>query len=278
MSSEICSRLSRAQHFVLDLDGTVYTGSRLHDPALRLLAGLQSRGLSYSFLTNNTSRARQEYVSKLRGFGIDVEELQIANPVASVVQTLRGLNPDIHDLFVLGTPALHGEFEAAGFRVGLTAESEPDAVVVGFDTSLSYERLCLAGWWIDRGLPYLATHPDLVCPTDDPTISLDCGSICAALHAATGRSPDAVFGKPDPAMLTEIAGQQSIGVSDLVVVGDRLMTDMAMANRAGALAVLVLTGEASVEDVAALGPEDEGRPDLVVADLDELLQMISSAS
>ena len=278
MSSEICSRLSRAQHFVLDLDGTVYTGSRLHDSALRFFAGLQSRGLSYSFLTNNTSRARQEYVAKLRGFGIDVEESQIANPVASVVQALRGLNREIRELFVLGTPALHGEFEAAGFGVGPTAESEPDAVVVGFDTSLSYERLCRAGWWIDRGLPYLATHPDLVCPTDKPTILLDCGSICAALHAATGRSPDAVFGKPDPAMLTGITGKPTIGVSNLVVVGDRLMTDMAMANRAGALAVLVLTGEASVEDVTVLGPDDERRPGLVVADLDELLQMISSAN
>ncbi|MEE2888041.1 MAG: HAD-IIA family hydrolase [Planctomycetota bacterium] len=267
MSSESRARLAQIRHFVLDLDGTVYTGSRLHEDALDFLAALQTRGSSYTFLTNNTSLSRQDYIEKLRAFGIEASSSQVCTPVSSTVASLRESHPSVASLFVLGTDALRADFESAGFAVGESAEADPDAVVVGFDTSLSYQRLCRAAWWISRGLPYLATHPDLVCPTEEPTILVDCGSICAALRAACGRDPDAVFGKPDPGMLEEIADRQGIAVGELAMVGDRLMTDMAMATRAGALAILVLTGEATESDIAELGPADPGRPDLVLKDL-----------
>jgi NagD protein len=144
-------------------------------------------------------------------------------------------------------------------------EAEPDAVVVGFDKTLAYPRLCRAAWWISRDKPYFATNPDRVCPTDQPTVLVDCGAICAALEAATGKKPAAILGKPDPAMIRGILHRHNLQPHHLAMVGDRLYTDMEMAHRAGALGVLVLTGESQAEDAAQHSPA----PDLVVADLAE---------
>lgn len=270
MSAEARVRLAETRHFVLDLDGTVYTGSRLHGASREFLGTLAARGLTHTFLTNNTSRSRRQYVDKLRSLGLEVCEADVCTPVASAVAALRSLDPKVVNLFVLGTEALQGDLAAAGFKVGEAAEAEPAAVVVGFDTSLTYQHLCRAAWWIKSGLPYLATHPDLVCPTEEPTVLIDCGSICAALQAATGRAPDTVLGKPDPRILTTIATEHSVPIEQVAMVGDRLMTDMVMARRAGALAVLVLTGEATAADLRELGPDSLERPDLVVDDLAEL--------
>ena len=105
-------------------------------------------------------------------------------------------------------------------------------MVVGFDTTLTYERLCRAAYWIAAGRPFLATHPDLVFPTDEPTVLVDCGAVCACLTAATGRAP-VVLGKPDPSMLLELCGRHGLERDRVAMVGDRVYTDMAMAQRAG---------------------------------------------
>jgi NagD protein len=148
----------------------------------------------------------------------------------------------------------------------------PDAVLVGFDKTLTYSRLCRAAWWIKNGNPFFATNPDLVCPTDEPTVLIDCGSITAALEKATGRAPQAVLGKPDPAMLRGILQRHSLAPENLAMVGDRLYTDMEMARRAGALGVLVLTGEATAADAANHVP----KPDLIVPSLKEFGEMLQS--
>jgi NagD protein len=166
------------------------------------------------------------------------------------------------------------EFSAAGFTiVPDSPEADPDAVVVGFDTTLAYPRLCRAAWWISRNKPYFATNPDRVCPTDQPTLLVDCGAICAALEAATGKKPAAILGKPDPAMIRGILRRNNLEPHHLAMVGDRLYTDMEMAHRARALGVLVLTGETDANDAARHSPA----PDLVVADLAELGARLRSA-
>src|SRR6266850_7920275 len=166
------------------------------------------------------------------------------------------------------------EFQAAGFMLlPDSAEAEPDAVVVGFDTTITYSRLCRAAWWITRGKPYFATNPDRVCPTDQPTVLVDCGSLCAALEAATGRAPTAVLGKPDPAMIRGILHRHSLQPENLAMVGDRLYTDIVMAHHAGVLGVLVLTGEATADEAAGFSPA----PDLIVANLTELGEHLRTA-
>jgi NagD protein len=182
--------------------------------------------------------------------------------------------PAVRRLFVLGTASMSQELERAGFALAAdSASDEPDGVLVGFDTELTFSRLCRAAYWISQGKPFIATHPDRICPTDQPTVLVDCGAICAALEQAAGRGPDVVLGKPDPCMLRGILHRHALVPKQLAMVGDRLYTDMAMAHRGGALGVLVLTGEATAAQAAKHLPA----PDLVVAGLAELGERLRAA-
>jgi NagD protein len=258
--------LARIRHFVLDLDGTLYRGSQLFPQTLPFLAQLRDLGLGHTFLTNNTSRSKADYVAKLAKLGIEASEAEIYTPADSTITYLREQLPQVKSIAVLGTPSLCQQFEEAGFSVSWDA---PEVVIVGFDTTLTYDRLCRTAWWISKEIPYIATHPDLVCPTDEPTIMIDCGSITACLAAATGRQP-LVLGKPDPAILLAVCSRESIAPDELAMVGDRIYTDMAMAQQAAAMAILVLSGEATAADAATM-PKP---PDVVVAHVGELGERI----
>lgn len=248
------------------MDGTIYRGGTLFETTEPFLALLKELGISYTFLTNNPSKSVTDYLTHLREIGIAATEDQLYTSTQATIEYLGEEWPTIKRLFVLGTPSMCAEFSRAGFSlVADSPEAEPDAVVIGFDTTLTYARLCRAAWWISRDKPYFGTNPDRVCPTDQSTVMVDCGSICATLEAATGRKPSAVLGKPDPAMIRGILHQHRLQPDNLAMVGDRLYTDIAMAHRAGALGVLVLTGETDAEDAAQCSPA----PDLVVADLAE---------
>ncbi len=262
--------LAQIRHVVLDMDGTIYKGKRLFDCTLPFLERLRRLGIGYTFLTNNTSRSKSDYVEKLRGLGIDTNEQQIYTPADSTIEYLRERLPSVARLAVLGTPALCRQFEEAGFAVGW---DEPHAVVVGFDTTLDYDRLCRTAYWITQGLPFIATHPDLVCPTDEATVLVDCGSICAALTAATGRTP-VVLGKPDPSILLDLCSSLGLEPQHAAMVGDRIYTDIVMAQRAGALAVLVLSGEATAADASVLAQP----PDLILGDIGEFGELLERAA
>ena len=261
--------LRRVRHVVLDMDGTLYSGARLFEQTVPFLEGLRRLGIGYTFLTNNTSRSRADYVKKLQGLGIEAREGEIYTPSESVITYLRGSLPLAKTLAILGTPSLMQQFVEAGFQESWDA---PDVVVVGFDTTLTFERLCRAAYWINAGLPFLATHPDLVCPTDEPTVLVDCGSLCACLTAATGRQP-IVFGKPNPSILLELRDRLNLVSEEMIMVGDRIYTDMKMAREAGVPAVLVLTGETTVAQVAELSE----KPELIVADVGELGELLADA-
>jgi HAD superfamily hydrolase (TIGR01450 family) len=261
--------LSLIRHVVLDMDGTLYKGTRLFPQTVPLLGNLRSLGIGRTFLTNNTSRSHADYIAKLRRLGIEAREDEIYTPAESVIAYLRNRLPGKKQVVLLGTPSLAAEFAEAGFALNWDA---PDVVVVGFDTTLDYEHLCRAAYWISAGLPYLATHPDFICPTDEPTVLVDCGSICACLNAATNRKP-MVFGKPNPSILHEILDRHHLKAEQMLMVGDRLYTDMKMALAAGVPAVLVLTGEATAEQAAALTQQ----PDLIVGDVGQLGEMLMNA-
>jgi NagD protein len=261
--------LKRVRHVVLDMDGTLYKGARLFAQTVPFLEALRSLEIGYTFLTNNTSRNKADYVGKLRMLGIEASESEIYTPAESTIAYLRINLPQVKALAILGTPSLEQQFAAAGFTVNWDA---PDAVVVGFDTALTYERLCRTAHWISTGLPWLATHPDFVCPTDEPTVLVDCGSICACLTAATGRHP-IVFGKPNPSILLELRDRLHLASDQMIMVGDRIYTDMKMAQEAGIPAALVLTGETTEAQIASL----HWKPDLIVADVGRLGELFAEA-
>jgi len=261
--------LRRIRHLALDMDGTIYRGGTLFDFTRPFLASMDERGIGYTFLTNNSSKSVKDYVEHLRRFGIEARDNQVYTSVLCTMDYLRKALPGVWRLYILGTPSLRLEFVEAGFE-DVGDEGEPQAVVVGFDTGLVYPRLCKAAWWIKQGKPFIATHPDRICPTDQPTILVDCGAICACLESATGRKPVAVLGKPDPWMLRGILGRHGLAPDELAMVGDRLYTDMAMARGAGVVGVLVLTGEATAEETARCPTP----PDLIVPSLKELGELL----
>jgi HAD superfamily hydrolase (TIGR01450 family) len=260
------------RHVVLDMDGTIYLGCTLLPDTLPFLSTLRRIGIGHSFVTNNCSRSRAEYVRHLREIGIESAAESILTSAHASIHHLQMNLPGTKRLFVFGTKGLHDDLRLAGFEI---VDDRPDAVVVGFDTALTYDRLSQTAYWISRGLPYVATHPDRVCPTDRPTVLPDCGAICALLETATGRRPDAVPGKPSPLMLEAVFAQNGVKPNHVALVGDRLYTDIRMARDAGAVAVLTLTGETKRADIEGC-PQNQ-RPDLVIANLGELSRLLESA-
>ena len=263
--------LRNVKHLALDLDGTLYLGGTLFDCTKPFLNRVRDLGIGRTFFTNNSSRSTRQYVEKLNKLGIDATERDIFSSTHCTLDYLREKHVHAKRAFVLGTPALREEFAAHGFTLcGEGASDEPDLVIVGFDTTLSYDRVCRAAWWISKGKPFIATHPDRICPTDEPTVLPDCAAICAMLTSATGRKPDAVLGKPDPRMLSGLLQRHNLRADELAVVGDRIYTDMAMARAAGAIGVLVLSGESTREDAADADP----RPDMVINHVGELANLL----
>ena len=269
---ELFARLRGIRHVALDMDGTIYMGMSLFDYTKPFLARLKQMGITYSFLTNNPSTSIADYLKKLAGMGIEATADEMYTTALATIDYLKTHLPAAKRLFILGTPSMTSEFVKAGFEVAEdSTDDRPDAVVVAFDKTLSYARLCRAAWWIQQGLPYVATNPDRVCPTDEPTVLVDCGSICKCLEHATSRQPDITLGKPDPNMLSGIMQRYGLRADEIAMVGDRIYTDVQMAFNAGAFGVLVLSGETTLDIVA----EAPRKPDLTadnIAVLGDLLE------
>ena len=196
---ELMEHLRRIRHVALDMDGTIYMGMSLFPYTKPFLAGLKEMGIGYSFLTNNPSKSIADYLHKLDVLGIHATREEMYTTALATIDYIREHYPAAKRLFLLGTPSMISEFEAAGFESAAdSADDVPDVVVAAFDMTLQYDRLCRAAWWVSQGVPYIATNPDRVCPTDQPTVLVDCGSICACIEHATGRRPDITLGNPIP--------------------------------------------------------------------------------
>ena len=271
-------RLAAIRHVALDMDGTIYLGSKLFPWTQGFLGRLRELGIGYSFLTNNPTRSVADYIAKLARMGIDATEGGMYTTSLAAIDYIKETYPEARRLFMLGTPSMVSQFEKAGFEACADDASDvPDVLVVAFDPTLTYERLCRAAWWASQGIPYVATNPDRVCPTDQPTVLVDCGSLQKCIEHATGRTPDIVLGKPDPTMLLGICHRHGITPDQIAMVGDRIYTDTAMAHNAGALGVLVLSGETTVETALKVAAEAKDNPapalyppDLIVRDVAEL--------
>ena len=271
---ELLARLKGIRHVALDMDGTIYMGMSLFDYTKPFLARLKQMGITYSFLTNNPSTSIADYLKKLAGMGIEATADEMYTTALATIDYIKTNLPEAKRLFILGTPSMTSEFIKAGFEVAEdSADDRPDAVVVAFDKTLTYDRLCRAAWWIHQGLPYIATNPDRVCPTDQPTVLVDCGSICKCLEHATSRQPDITLGKPDPNMLSGIMQRYGLRADEIAMVGDRIYTDVQMAFNAGAFGVLVLSGETTLDIVA----EAPRKPDLTADSIAVLGDLLAQA-
>jgi HAD superfamily hydrolase (TIGR01450 family) len=250
--------------FLFDLDGTVYLGEELLPGARELLAYLDENSRPYYFLTNNSSRSRADYSQKLVGYGLTASEDMIFSSGMATAIYLKKQKPGAR-IFLVGTPSLEEEFRAYGFEL---VESDPDYLVLGFDTTLTYQKIRALADFVVEGRPYIATHPDINCPTPGGFMP-DIGAMMALIKTSTGRDADVIVGKPHAPMVEAIVEQTGFEPEHLTMVGDRLYTDIAL-GEAGIQTVLVLSGEANLEDLVSAPHQ----PDLVCENLGELLEII----
>ncbi len=258
------AKLTQTRCFLLDMDGTVYLGEKLLPGAQRFLDLLKEKNIQHLFLTNNSSRHARQYAGKLQRLGIDAREESIFTSGAATAIYLKGEKPGAR-LYVVGTDDLIEEMASSGFIV---TEEKIDAVVLGFDTTLTYEKLVKLCDFVRSGKPYIATHPDINCPTEHGFIP-DIGSVIALVRSSTGREPDVIIGKPNKPIVDAIVEKISVPVNQIAMVGDRLYTDIAMGNT-GITTVLVLSGETRLEDIAG----SPFKPDYIVQDLAELAVLL----
>jgi NagD protein len=282
VSPQLNEKLSKIKHLALDMDGTIYLGSTLFPFTKKFLADMTEAGISYSFLTNNPSISVSDYLKKLEKLGIEATEDNMYTTSLAAIDYIKSHYPQAKRLFILGTPSMTTQFEEAGFiSCADDPDDVPDVLVVAFDKTLAYDRLCRASWWASQGIPYVATNPDRVCPTDQRTVLVDCGSMCKCIEYATGRQPDVCVGKPDPNMLRGVYERYGYQPDEVAMVGDRIYTDTATAHNAGAFGVLVLSGETTLE-VAEKVAEDARTnpapeffpPDIIVRDVKELGELL----
>lgn len=266
-SLSFVNQLSQMRCFLMDMDGTVFLGERLLPGAVELVDYLEQREIPYFFLTNNSSRSKADYAQKLNRLGLTVSEQRIFTSGEATALYLHKRMPSAR-LFIAGTDSLKEEFRQHDFEI---VEERPDAVVLGFDTTLTYNRLWKLCDFVRAGLPYFATHPDINCPTENGFMP-DIGAMIAFVQTSTGRQPDVIVGKPNPPIIEAVTAKSGIPLQFTVMIGDRLYTDIAL-GRTGITTVLVLSGETKAADVAG----SPFQPDWIVENLAELYALLCRA-
>ena len=237
-------KLSTVRGFLLDMDGTFYLGDRLLEGALRFIDLLHDQKKEFLFLTNNSSKHRRQYAEKINQLGLAITEESVLTSGEATALYLSDQHPGAQ-LFLVGTPSLEAEFRQYGFQL---VQQEPQFLVLGFDTTLTYQKLWALCDFVRAGIPYIATHPDFNCPTEKGFMP-DVGAMIAFVKAATGRLPDLVVGKPNRVIVDAAAVKMNLPVNQLAMIGDRLYTDIALGQTSGIVTVLVLSGETKVEDL-----------------------------
>ena len=239
-------QLNEKTVFLLDMDGTIYLGDELIEGSMKFLETIKKKGKRYIFLTNNSSKNKLAYVEKLNNLGIQASEEEVFTSGEATTMYLKKQKVGAK-IYLLGTKALEEEFESEGFILEKERHKQIDYVVLGFDTTLTYEKLWAACEYISEGVEYIATHPDFNCPLPDDKFMPDAGAMAAFIKASTGRTPK-VIGKPNREVVESIASKYGLRKEDMVMVGDRLYTDIKTGENAGITSVLVYSGETKEED------------------------------
>ncbi|WAM34006.1 HAD-IIA family hydrolase [Caldicellulosiruptor morganii] len=241
--------LLKVELFILDMDGTIYLGDRLFEGSREFVELLKENRKEFLFLTNNSSKSSDEYLKKLSKMGIDIAKENLLTSGQATAIYLNGIAKKTIRAYVVGTVSLKKELESFGINIAEDIEKEEvDYLIVGFDTELTYKKLLDACELIRKGIPFLATNPDLVCPLDGGKYIPDCGSICIMLENATKKKP-LFIGKPSSIIVDVISKLKNVEKSRIAMIGDRLYTDIKMANDNGMVSILVLSGETAFEDI-----------------------------
>lgn len=260
-------RLENIKLYLFDMDGTLYLGQRLYDFTKELLQTIRNSGKRYLFVTNNSSKSVEDYILKLKNMGIEAcYEDFVTSSQATAYYLSQHHKAD--KLFVCGTQSLKNELLSSGFTITENPD-EVDCIVMGFDTELTFRKLEIVSKLLcTRDISYIATNGDYVCPTEFGSVP-DCGSVCDMLYNVSGKRP-IVIGKP-ATLIPELAmARMGCKPEETAIIGDRIYTDIRCGISAGALSVLVLSGETTREMLES----SDTKPDIVLPDASYLLQKI----
>jgi 4-nitrophenyl phosphatase len=260
MTSKKEGSLDKVKLFVLDMDGTVYLGNDLIPGSLDFIREVVESGRDYIFFTNNASKNPAFYVNKLGKMGLEVDESRIVTAGDVTIEFLKEFYPNAR-VYLNGTPLLEESFTAHGINL---VQDDPDVAVQSFDTTLTYDKLDRICRYVRNGVPFIATHMDTNCPTEDGFMP-DCGCMCALITDSTGVKPR-FLGKPWKETVDMVLAITGYERENVAFVGDRIYTDVATGVNNGAMGFLVLTGEADMQTVA----ESDVVPTCIFDSLDEM--------
>lgn len=255
--------------FLLDMDGTIYLDEFLFDGTLDFLRRVKEIGGRYLFLTNNSSKGFSAYVDKLARLGITATADDFLTSTDALILDLRQRNLTDRLSYAFGTTSFRKQLKEAGVHITDHLEDGIEALICGFDTELNFQKLEDSCILLGRGVDFIATNPDWVCPTSYGSVP-DCGSVCEMLWRATGRRPR-VIGKPQPAMALLAMQATGFSVDETVLIGDRVYTDIACGYNAGIDTVLVLSGEGTREDA----DNSDTPPTWIMENIREIERLIS---
>ena len=256
--------LKEKRLFLLDMDGTIYLDEDLFPGTMPFLDHVKQAGGKYLFLTNNSSRSVKTYIEKLNRLGIPAVAEDFLTSTNALIEDLKG-RPPYRLCYAFGTAAFRQQLSDAGVPIADTLSDEVDCLLIGFDTELTFQKLEDACILLNRGVDFIATNPDWVCPTWYGSVP-DCGSVCEMLFRATRRRPR-VIGKPQPAMALLAMEKWGYTKEEAVMIGDRLYTDIASGVNAGIDTIFVLSGEGTMADLA----QSDVKPTWVMDDISAVL-------
>ncbi|MDD3766931.1 MAG: HAD-IIA family hydrolase [Eubacteriales bacterium] len=246
--------LKNKKLFLLDMDGTIYLDDMLFEGALDFLSYVKSINGKYMFLTNNSSKSVDKYIDILKGLGIKAQEEDFLTSTNATVLHLQKAYCG-KKIYAFGTESFKQQLKKGGINIVDTLEDGIDCLVMGFDTELTFQKLEDACILLNRGVDYIATNPDWVCPTWYGYVP-DCGSVSEMLYRATKRRP-VFIGKPEPTMALLAIEKSGFSKEETLIIGDRIYTDIACGINAGVSTALVLSGETALNDVkeSSIKPE-----------------------
>ncbi len=257
--------LEKIKLFVLDMDGTFYLGDQEIDGAVAFTEKVRECGKEFLFFTNNSSKTGEMYMDKLAKMGRPITKKDIMTSGDVTIAYLKTHYPD-KTIFLAGVPELEAEFQNAGLHL---VDDNADIVVVAFDKTLTYDKLDKICRQIRHGSMFLATHLDINCPVEGMEFIPDCGSMCAAISLSTGKQPK-YLGKPFKETVDMICREKGYKVDEIAFIGDRLYTDVATGVDNGAVGILVLSGETSMDDLKT----SDIQPDLIFDSLKEMTEYL----
>ena len=258
--------LKNARLFLLDMDGTIYLDNDLFDGVTDFLAHIKALGGKYLFLTNNSSKSVNKYIEKLNALGIPTTADDFLTSTDATIVYLKPKN--YKKIYAFGTTSFKEQLKAANLPITDCLEDDIDCLLMGFDTELTFKKLEDACILLNRGVDYIATNPDFVCPTWYGSVP-DCGSVSEMLFNATKRRPKFI-GKPQPEMALLAVEKTGFKREQTALIGDRLYTDIACGVNAGVNSVFVLSGEGTLEDLKT----SDIKPDYIFKDIKEILEFI----